>query len=382
MSTENHKTKVLYVITKSNFGGAQKYVYDLATSLPQDSFDVAVALGGDGILITKLREAGIRIIPISSLTRDVNPLGDFKTFLTLLEIFKKENPRVVHLNSSKIGIMGGIAGRLARIPKIIFTAHGWAFNENRPLVSRILIKFLSWITVLIVHKTIAVSDAIARDMRWPFTSRKMVTIKNGIRPIEFFPRDEARTLLNARVSTQIPSTAFVFGTIAELHPSKGLTYAIKAFAKVSSKNPHIYYIILGGGQDHILLQELIKTLNLEERVFLLGFVDNAPQYLKAFDCFILPSTTEALGLVLLEAGLAGIPTIGTNVGGIPEVIEDERTGLLVPPKNAEALMLGLFQILESPTVRTGLGNALHQKVLESFSFETTLSATVDLYNKN
>ena len=381
MNNSSQKTRVLYVITKSNFGGAQKYVYDLATSLPKDSFDVAVALGGNGILIPKLEEAGVRVVPIPSLARDVNPLGDLKTFFNLIKIFRVERPHIVHLNSSKIGIMGGVAARLTRIPKIIFTAHGWAFNENRAWVSRLIIKFLSWVTILIAHTTIAVSDSIARDMRWVGARRKMVTIKNGIHKGDTLPQIQAREFLNTLSPAKIPAGAFVFGTIAELHPSKGLSFAVQAISLMSQENPNIHYVILGSGQDHATLAALIDDLGLTDRVHLLGFVDNASQYIKAFDCFILPSTTEALGLVLLEAGNAGIPVVATNIGGIPEVIEDQRTGILVPARNPKALALALFQILESTTTRVGLGNALHQRVLSSFSFEITLRKTIGLYNK-
>lgn len=382
MEKSQGKTKVLYIITKSNFGGAQKYVYDLATSLPKDKFEAMVALGGDGILISKLHTAGIRTIPIPSLARDVNPLGDFKTFFALLDIIRSEKPDVVHLNSSKIGIMGGITARIACVPKIVFTAHGWAFNENRSLLSRFVIKILSWITVLLAHKTIAVSDAIARDMRWLGASRRMVTIKNGTHEIDLLPREQAREFLNSISTHKIPADSTVLGTIAELHPSKGLSYAIGACSIISKEYPDLHYVILGGGQEHEYLQTLIDTLNLTERVHLLGFVDNAAKYLKAFDCFVLPSLTEALGLVLLEAGLAGIPVVATNVGGIPEVIDDQRTGVLVPPKNSKALALALLQILEPSTDRGGLGHALRHKVLESFSFKMTLSRTIDLYNNN
>ncbi|PIR41028.1 MAG: glycosyltransferase family 1 protein, partial [Candidatus Yonathbacteria bacterium CG10_big_fil_rev_8_21_14_0_10_43_136] len=97
------KKKILFVITKSNFGGAQKYVFDLATGLPKDQFDVAVALGGSGILIQKLQAENIRVLPIFSLARDVNPLSDITTFFELWRMFRKEKPDVAHLNSAKAG---------------------------------------------------------------------------------------------------------------------------------------------------------------------------------------------------------------------------------------------------------------------------------------
>lgn len=216
------KTKVIFLVTKSNWGGAQKYVYELATELPKDQFDVAVALGGEGVLVDKLRETNIRTIPISSLLRDVNPLKDFTSFISLYKLFKKERPDVVHLNSAKVSSLGALAGRLAFVPKIIFTAHGWAFNEDRSPLSRFIIKIISWITILLSHKTIAVSDAVKNDTKnWPFVNAKIVVIKNGIKEPTFLARDVARAELVRRTGHRIPNDAFVIGTIAELHKNKG-----------------------------------------------------------------------------------------------------------------------------------------------------------------
>lgn len=374
------KKKILFVITKSNFGGAQKYVYDLATNLPESDFEIAVATGGTGTLIQKLSEKNIRVLPLSSLTRDVSASSDLSAFFELLNIFRNEKPDVVHLNSAKAGGVGALAARMARVPKIIFTAHGWAFNEDRPLIQKTLIKLFSWITVLLAHKTIAVSEAVARDMKYPFASRKISVIKNSVGAIDFLSRQEARKYLSKISKINIPDESFVFGTIAELHPSKGLEYSIESLVPIIEKNPYVYYFILGEGQDREKLTSLITKYHLEKRVELLGFVDNAPQYLRALDCFILPSITEGIGYVLLEAGLANLPVVATNVGGIPEVIENTVTGLLVPPRDPEAITEALDTILISPALRTDMSSALYKKVVHDFVLENMVSTTAELYH--
>ena len=379
METRPLKTKVLFVITKSNFGGAQKYVYDLATSLPHETFEVAVALGGHGILKDKLLNAHIRTTSIPFLARDVNPFGDIKTFFELVRLFRTERPHVLHLNSSKVGIMGGLAARLAGIPCIIFTVHGWAFNENRSVASRLIIKTLSWVTVLLTHKTIAVSDALARDMNWIGTASKMQVIKNGIHTQEHHSRDEAREFLSNVSGNAFPKDAFIFGTIAELHPNKGLSYAIHAFARIASQNPNSFYVIVGDGQDEATLRTLIAEKKLTNRVFLLGFLEHAASYLKAFDCFVLPSLTEALGYVLLEAGNAELPVIASNVGGISEIIIDMKTGLLADSKNIDSLENMMQEMLTSATHGSELAQALHAKVRHEYDFSRMLSQTINLY---
>ena len=138
--------KILFVITKGNWGGAQKYVFDLATSLPKEKFNVSVACGEGEALPKKLVEAGIRVIPIPFLGRDINILNDCSVFFRLIKLFIAERPDVVHLNSSKIGGMGALAARMAFVPKIVFTAHGWTWNEDRSYLSKKIIVFISWLT--------------------------------------------------------------------------------------------------------------------------------------------------------------------------------------------------------------------------------------------
>ncbi len=383
MDTTTNKTKIIFVITKSNFGGAQKYVYDLAVNLPKDIFDVAVALGGTGILIQKLREQNIRVIPITSLARDVHFINDVAALFELKSIFQNEKPDIVHLNSTKAGGIGALAARFAGVPKIIFTAHGWAFNEERPQWQRFLIKIFSWLIVILSHKTIAVSDAVKNNMQdWPFASNTISVIKNGISEPDFYSRSDAREFILSKTQNTISENAFIVGTIAELHKSKGLTYAIEAMVKLTKENSSLYYVVLGAGEEKEYLQTLIESHNLQERVFLLGFVDDAARYLPAFDLFLLPSITEGLALVLLEAGYAKLPVVASEVGGIPEVIENSKTGILVSARNPDVIVSAITQLYGSESTRNGLGVLLYKKISRDFSLERVIMQTQNLYNES
>lgn len=357
-------------------------MYDLATNIPKDQFDVVVALGGTGILIQKLKEQNIRILPILALTRDVNIASDVRAFFELWSIFHKERPDVVHLNSAKAGGMGALAACFANVPKIIFTAHGWAFNEERSTLQRLVIKFFSWITILLSHKTIAVSNATKDDVcRWPFVKNKIVVIKNGTTKPDFFTRDEARAKFLALTNTPLPPDTLLACTIAELHKNKGLQYSIEAIAKLVSSNPSLFYFILGDGEEQERLNTLIKSYGLENRIFLLGFVEDASRYLTAFDIFVLPSITESLGLVLLEAGFAGLPVVASQVGGIPEIIENGQSGILVPARNTDALVRAIQSIISDTEMRVSLSFALSQKIALYFSLSRELAETLPLYTK-
>lgn len=374
MEENLRKTKILFVITKSNFGGAQHYVYDLARKLPQEKFEAVLACGGTGALVEKLAAARIRTILVPSLVRDVSLFRDLASFFALWKVFCIEQPDVVHLNSAKASGLGALAARFAGIPNIVFTAHGWAFNEGRSFFSRTAIKLLSWLTVILTHKTIAVSEAVRRDTQnWPFIGNKVATIHNGTEGVSFLSREEAREEL------LLPLDSFVIGTTAELHPNKGLAYAIEAIAKLLSKNPNVYYIVLGDGEEKARLNALVEAQGLHGRVLLPGFMNDASRYLKAFDCFLLPSIKEGLPYVILEAGLAKLPVTTTTVGGIPEIINNQETGILVPPHDTTALEKALDQLIASPALRTSLGASLHEKVTHDFSLDRMVFETTSIY---
>ena len=377
------KKKVLFVITKSNFGGAQRYVYDLATSLPHEAFDVVVAFGEGGELEEKLNSAGVRTIKIGALQRNVHFLKDVKVLFELIKIFKKEKPDVVHLNSTKIGGVGAVAARMHGIKKIIFTAHGWAFNENRNVISKTIIAFLQWLTVMLCHKTIAVSQKTADQiLKFPFIKKeKIVVIYNGTAEVDFVGREEARRALLGDEVANLPAGALWIGTISELHKNKGIDIAINAMSEITKKYPQIVYIVIGDGEEKTNLYTQIASCGLTNQVFLLGFITDAKKYLKALDIFTLTSRTEALPYAILEAGLAEVPVIASAVGGIPEIINLPDVGLLITPgeKASHEIAQAIEELATNIEHAKTLGKNLKHKVLTEFSQEKMHSETFKLY---
>lgn len=384
----SEKKKIMYVVTKSNWGGAQRYVYDLITSLPREgeggmSFsEKSIAFGKSdnqqGLYrrINDIKDQeGINAIDIEELQRDIHLLKEFKIFLKLLRIFKQEEPDIVHLNSSKAGGIGALAARLSGVPKIIFTAHGWPFYEDKNFLIRSLIKFLSWVTVALSHFTIVVSekDLHAFD-NWPLTKRKIIRIYNGVRDKDGLEKTEALQELQERYNVR-PGKILI-GTVAELHRNKGLTYLIKAMKKLPQE---VHLCIIGGGELERQLKKLVQNLELTQRVFFTGFVTDAAQYMRAFDIFVLPSVKEGFPFALLEAGTSRLPVVATTVGGIPEIIDHKQTGLLVPPKNTPALIDAISHLTTHPDEATVYGKNLAERVARDFSFNTTRRETIALY---
>ena len=295
--------KRLFVITKGNWGGAQRYVFDLATSLP--GFDVGVACGDSGMLVQKLKEKNIRTIPIPSFQRDVALTKEFAAFGELLKIFKTEKPDIVHLHSSKAGGLGALAARITGVPKIIFTVHGLPWDESRNVVSKFLIYLASKLTFLLCHSVITVS----RDNNSRVGGSTL--IYNGIGPMAF---DSGEKIRNA-----FPAGAKIVGTIGELTHNKNQIVLLEE----ARKNPDKYIAIVGEGELRADLEEKIKKYGLESRVKLFGFMP-ASEVLRGFDVFALPSIKEGLPYVLLEAKLAGLPIVASRVGGVGEILDSKN----------------------------------------------------------
>lgn len=376
MPTPTKKT-VLYVITKSNWGGAQRYVYDLATGL-SDRYNIIVAHGGTGALKDELQTAGVTTLQINSLQRDISLRQEIRAVGELRRIIKTTRPDILHINSSKAGLYGAVLGRWLRVQRIVFTAHGWAFNEERSWQSRLVFRLLHWLTVWSAHRTITVSHTLKHQLRLPWGKSKLVTVPLAITPPMYQTKHDAR---NALVDTDHQND-FWFGTIAELHPVKNHDTALRAFATVCQQHPHAQYVLVGAGELRDRLQTLVFELGLTHHVHFAGHVPNAAQFVTAFDCFLLPSHSEAAGYVLHEAAHAQVPIIASNVGGIPELITSPSHGTLLPPTDSTAWSTAMTTAISKPeTYRTQAFN-LFRTVRNTRSLNRMLADTATVYESS
>lgn len=388
--------KVLFVITKSNWGGAQRYVYDLAVSMPKDNFGIAVALGGHGTLADKLKESGVRVIGIPHLERDISFIKELLSTLYLWKIFSTEKPDVIHLNSSKIGGLGALVAyllvlwdkwdvkgsdRKAWKPKVIFTVHGWAFNERRNFIYQGIIYFLQWFTAFLADNIIILSRHDYRQaIEMPLIDNdKFILLPLGIKIPDFLPQEAARESLKLDKKQKN-----IIGTIAEFTKNKGLIYLIDSVEKIKkdeNKKPAFQVVIIGGGEDFEKIKLEIENRKLNDEIILTGFVMDAAKYLKAFDIFILPSLKEGLPYVILEAMNAGLPIIASSVGGLTDLIENEGNGILIPPKRADEIAETITDLLHHPAKCKKYGARSLELATQKFSFDKMLLGTIDIYNK-
>jgi glycosyltransferase involved in cell wall biosynthesis len=373
--------KIVYLITKSNFGGAQKYVYELAVAAKERGCDVVVACGGTGekqaklgLLADKLSEAGIRVSPIPHFMRNMSPDDDFTAFFEVRRMLKDERPDILHVTSSKAGAIGALAGRMARVPRIVFTSHGLTIDETwRPFWQRVLIYIGTWLTLSWTHATIMISkETNNRARRMPFVGKKVHYIKNGVSPVDFYSKEDARRELGLTVA---PGHILI-GGIGELHQNKNWNVAIQTIATLPAPAD---LAIIGSGEEYESLQYHIEKFNVKDRVTLLGYVPDAVRFLRAFDIFLLPSKKEGLPYVILEAGLAGLPVVASDLPGIRDIIDSGEQGFLVEP-TTKMLGTSIEMLVRDEGMRRRLGAGLQERVMDKFSIHNMIDKTFLLYS--
>lgn len=374
------KKKILFLITKSNWGGAQRYVYDLATHVDSNLFEVVVALGGNGELKTQLENAGIRAITLQSLNRDISIKKEIAFARELFALVKNERPDILHVNSSKAGGIGTLIGRICHVPKVIFTAHGWAFNEDRPNWQKFVIKILHYITIMLSHRTIMVSEALLKQLPWLGVEKRAKIIYLGRTIGAMFSKEEARVRLNEilRLESPITDKEVWVGTIGELHPIKRQKVLIESMIPLLKTQPNLRLFIIGDGELRDKLQQQINASGQSRQIILTGALSDAARFLKALDIFVLCSQSEAYGYVAHEAGLAAVATIVTNVGGLPEIVENKVSGLIVPNDNPVALQAAITKLINDPITRQTFADAHYQR-MSARTLEKMVRATEAIY---
>ena len=390
---DNVKQKIIFLVTQSEMGGAQRYIYEV-TKVLAERHEILVAAGeGDGELFEKIRgtKSEIRNIKLRYLKRSPWPWQVVLAITEIVKLLKKERPDVLFLCSTTAGLLGSIAGGLASFleakpPKIIYRIGGWAFRDPRPSWQNWLIFWLEKLTarfkdLIIVNSEYDWRIAVEKRIVSP---EKIVKIYNGIsvESLDFLPREEARDLLTSDFNKLLKSEVNKswIGCVANFYKTKGLYYLIGAIARPDLLGrPDFKLLVIGDGRLRPQLEAQIKKLKIENKVILVGRITDAYKYLKAFDIFVLPSLKEGFPWVILEAMAAELPIVATNVGALLEIIENGKEGFLVEPKNSQALAEKIKWLLEHPQEAKIMGIQAKLKLIKEFSLQKMVEETEKLF---
>jgi len=350
----NTKKKILFLVTQSEFGGAQHFIYTLVNNLKDYQIMVVAGKEGDDEngLLFKLEKNRINTRHLKYLRRGINPFFDFLGFFEIKKLMNKEKPDILFLCSSKAGFLGSLAGRLIKIPKIIYRIGGWTFNDPWPNWKKKLYIWIEKHTAKFKDYIInnAESDRQQAIKLGIKPKKEILTIYNGIDvdKTEFLNKEEARKAIH------LENSDFVVGTIANDYPTKGLKY----LKEVIKDFKNIKFEIIGKGNK---------------------FIPGASKYLKAFNIFVLPSVKEGFPWVVLEAMSAEIPVIATRVGAISEIIENNQNGIIVDSQNSEQIKNAINVLINDSNLRVNIAKEGKKTVIEKFGLSKMIKQYEDLF---
>ena len=338
------KIKLLHVITHLPIGGAQDNTLYTVELLNKDKYDISLSCNLNGELVSRAKKVKhLKLYDVPNLRREVSIINDIRAFLYLYKLIKKENFTIIHTHSSKAGFLGRIAAMLNKTPIVIHTIHGFAFHDYMNSFKKNIFIYLEKLSAKWTHGLVTVSN---------LNKKKVVDL--GIAPIEklknIYSGIDLTLFINEkndqfRKELNLDSNHLLLGSVGRLSNQKDPITMIEAFCIVIKRFPSAHLTLVGDGElrDEILIK--IDQLQLNGRVHLTGNKNYPWKIYHSLDLFIMSSIYEGLGRSITEALSCGVPVVCTSVEGVPEIVRDNETGILVPPKDPGALATGIINSL-------------------------------------
>ncbi len=350
---------VLHIVLALNVGGLERFVLDLAKIHSSSINPVIVCLDSKGVLGEMHHPCGI-------IQLNKKSGFDLSAILRLARIVKKHDIDIIHTHNPAPHVYGTLLSVLCRKP-LIHTRHGRNYPHSKKRIR------LNWLCSLFTYRLVAVSSDAAEVSRKidKVSPRKLAVILNGIDTAQYF-----NPLGGRKEETDRPVR---IGIVARLSPEKNHLALIKACRILQGQAIPFQLVIVGDGPLRQSLESEVAKLGLERQVSFLGVRHDIADILKTFDIFALSSHTEGISLTLLEAMASGLPTVATRVGGNSEVVEDGKTGFLVPPDSPEDLADKLKSLIDDKGLRMRMGLEGQRRVNQNFSILAAAEEYLALY---
>lgn len=346
------KKRVLHIITRSDWTGVQKILYNIVYGLKNnysDQFEVEVAAGKEnGMLFEELEKIGVKYYVLENLVREISPIKDLKAYFEIKKLIKKGNYDIVHIHSSKAGILGRIAAKKCGVKKVIYTYHGfWGIEQYNGLKKKLLILAERIAAKYSDHLVFLCNREKQKAEKYKIGKpHQYVIIPNAILPIETVQKGKLRKELN------IPDNMKIIGNVARLDRPKNPMRFLEIAEKVLKEREDVVFVWVGGNiveEDdyaNLIKKYIDENPILKDKVKILGFREDAIELMADFDVFLLTSNEEGFGLVILEAMSLGKIVVSTKCGGPEDIIQDKINGFLVDFDN-DKIAQTIFFILDN-----------------------------------
>ncbi|MCS7305042.1 MAG: glycosyltransferase family 4 protein [Thermoguttaceae bacterium] len=354
--------RIIHIITRLILGGAQENTLLTCEDLLRQYGDQVLLVTGppegpEGSLLERARAGGVPMVLLPSLCRPIAPWRDLVSYLALRRIIRRFQPEVVHTHSAKAGILGRAVAWQLRVPVIVHTVHGAPFHPYQPAIARWFFRACERWAARRCHRLVCVAQALADQLAAAGVAEreKMITIYSGMEVQPFLQADRYRAEYRERLGWG--PEYVVVGKIARLFYLKGHEYLLEAAPKIVAQMPKVRFLLIGDGILRPKIQQQIRQAGLADYFRLVGLVppEEIPRWIAAMDILVHVSLREGLARALPQALLVGRPVVSFDIDGAREVVLPEKTGLLLRPKDSEALAEAVVRLAKDPELRTQMG---------------------------
>jgi glycosyltransferase involved in cell wall biosynthesis len=359
---------ILYITTHLNTGGISSYLLTLSGAMKENGHTVYIA-AGPGELLPRFQKAGIKYIPVPINTKQEISLQVLRTFLILARKVKEHDIDIIHAQTRVTQVVGCLLDWFCRRP-YVSTCHG--FFKKR--IFRMLMPCWGRLCIAISAQ---VRAHLAGDLK--LAPERIRLIHNGI-DLGHFSRSDEQTCLQTRKELGVENS-LVVGILARLSEVKGHRYLIEAMKQVSEKVASARLLIIGEGKIKKDLMSLSDSLAISDKVIFLPNVPETVRFLSVMDVFVMPSLHEGLGLGLMEAMALGCPVIGSNVGGIKSLIQNDYNGILVEPADPQGLAYAIIALLQDAGKRQLFSRRAQAFIRKDFSHRQMAAQTQEVYEE-
>jgi glycosyltransferase involved in cell wall biosynthesis len=345
-----------------------------------------VGASAPGRFVPALRARGIRHLPLHHATRTMSPMEDLRALRELIDLFRRERPAIVHAHNPKPGVYGRIAARLARVPVVVNTVHGLYALPTDSAARRAAVYGLERLAATCSDAELVQNEEdIDTLRRLRVAPRKLVLLGNGIDlqrfdPDRFSPAD--RTRARAQLGASTPGEVVV-GAVGRLVVEKGYRELFAAASALRDRLPAVRFAVIG--PDDSDKEDALTTADVAAAtasgVCFLGSRDDVDWLYSGMDVFVLPSHREGYPRAAMEAAAMGVPTVATDVRGCRQVVEHGATGLLVPPREPDALAKAIEGLVTDASLRASMGEAAKERAARAFDQQRCIDATLAVYDR-
>ncbi|MBI5167600.1 MAG: glycosyltransferase family 4 protein [candidate division NC10 bacterium] len=379
------KVRICRVIARLNIGGPAQHTIFLTAGLDPSRYESILVTGREGKAEGNMRDLaeakGVRLIYIPELGREISPGHDLVAFYNLYRLFREKRPDIVHTHTAKAGALGRLAAKLAGIPVILHTFHGHVLRGYYgPLKTNIFInieRFLARITTCVV----TLSEGQRQEILGFGIGRpdQVMIVPLGLELERFFNCHSRTGELKRELGLE--AGARLVGIIARLVPIKGHHFFLEAARRVASLVPSARFLVIGDGELRADLEAMARDVGISDRVCFLGWRLDLERVYADLDLLVLSSLNEGTPVSVIEAMAASVPVVATAVGGVKDLMEDGKTGILVPPGDIRSLAEAMVQLLEDEDKARSLAEVARRFIYPRYDTKNLITEMDRLYQR-